>query len=172
MLIISAKFSIMDTKTNFQKVQEFHQAFDMPSGGPIRPNVIQDDPNLAKLRLSLITEEVKELVEAMADNNMKEIRDALADILYVVYGTADAFGIDADADFAIVHNSNMSKLCSSEEEAKLTVADYEAKYQAKTSPYDSPYYYHLPQFNKWVVKNRSTGKVLKNINYQKVEWKD
>ncbi len=162
----------MAEKTNFQKVQEFHRAFDMPSGAPIRPHVVQDEPDLVKLRINLITEEVKELVEAIRDNDMKEIRDALADILYVVYGTADAFGINADADFAIVHNSNMTKLCSSEEEAKLTVADYEAKYKAAKSPYDSPYYYYLPELNKWVIKNRSTGKVLKNINYQKVEWKD
>ena len=77
---------------------------------------------------------------------------------------------NADHDFAIIHDSNMSKLCSSEAEAKETVADYEAKFTTGKSPYDSPYYYYLPNLNKWIVKNKSTGKALKNINYIQVKF--
>ena len=76
--------------------------------------------------------------------------------------------INADADFAIVHSSNMSKLCDTEADALATVADYESKFKDGKSPYDSPYYYALPEICKWIVKNRSTGKALKNIKYQKV----
>ena len=76
--------------------------------------------------------------------------------------------IDADADFAIVHSSNMSKLCDTEADAQATVADYEAKFRDGVSPYDSPYYYALPELGKWIVKNKSTGKALKNIKYHKV----
>jgi hypothetical protein len=94
----------------------------------------------------------------------------ITSILWIMYETAVLFGIDADADFAIVHNSNMSKLCGNEQEAIDTVADYEAKYKNGTSVYDSPYYYYRADIDKYIVKNRSTGKVLKNINYQKVAW--
>ena len=79
-------------------------------------------------------------------------------------------GTNADNDFAIVHDSNMSKLCSTEADAIATVEDYKQKYELKTSPYDSPYYYYLPKLNKWIVKNLSTGKALKNIKYKKVEF--
>jgi hypothetical protein len=91
-------------------------------------------------------------------------------MLYVVYGAADAFGIQADKDFDEVHSSNMSKLCYSEEEAMQTVQSYEQKFNKGDSPYDSPYYYKLENQDKWVVKNRSTGKALKSINYRPVDF--
>ena len=95
--------------SNFQKVQEFNTAFGMNRQVP-EDQLFDDSPEskaLLKLRLDLITEEVDELKEAIKTKNFTEIRDALADILYVVYGAADSFSIDADADFAIVHNSNI-----------------------------------------------------------------
>ena len=76
--------------------------------------------------------------------------------------------INADDDFDIVHSSNMSKLCSTEADAIDTVADYQDKYKAGKSPYDSPYYYYLENLDKWIVKNLSSGKALKNIKYKKV----
>ena len=135
-----------------------------------QPKLFESDPDLVKLRVDLITEEVSELQEAVNNNDFVEVRDALADILYVVYGMQDAFGINGDSDFDIVHSSNMSKLCSSEDEAIKTVESYEEKFKAGTSPYDSPYYYYLEEQGKWVVKNRSTGKALKSINYTKVDF--
>lgn len=235
------------TKSPFKQVQEFNRAFEVLPRFPdtydteiddpyifSKPRIFIDYPKVAKLRLDLITEEIGELRDAINADDMKEVRDAMADILYVVYGMADVFGVNMDTlytqfnnmfiinheplnsladhlahidasesrlkddmdafelkasmldlfhiiivveqmykflgidmyeDFRIIHNSNMSKLCNSEEEAIATVADYEAKYAAGTSPYDSPYYYEISWLGKWGVKNRSTGKVLKNINY-------
>lgn len=77
-----------------------------------------------KLRLSLIEEEIKELEEAVEQNNFIEIIDALADILYVTYGAGCSFGINLDTSFDIVHSSNMTKLCKNENEAKETVEWY------------------------------------------------
>jgi predicted HAD superfamily Cof-like phosphohydrolase len=94
----------------------------------------------------------------------------LARIVNLVYVYTILLGVDADADFAIVHTSNMSKLCDTESDAQATVADYEAKWAAGNSPYDSPYYYELPELGKWIVKNKSTGKALKNIKYRKVQF--
>jgi len=106
------------------------------------------------------------------NNNMitkfKLIANNLYDLLKWTYIMTHALGVDADSDFAIVHDSNMSKLCSTKEDAIATVEDYQAKYRAGKSPYDSPYYYYLPNLNKWIVKNLSSGKALKNIKYVKV----
>jgi predicted HAD superfamily Cof-like phosphohydrolase len=98
------------------------------------------------------------------------IAEYIYQLLKYVYTYSYIAGIDADADFAIVHSSNMSKLCDSERDAITTVADYIEKYVAGKSPYDSPYYYELPELGKWIVKNKSTGKALKNIKYQKVDF--
>ena len=78
---------------------------------------------------------------------------------------------DFEYNFNIVHQSNMSKICSNEEEAKLTVESYEQKFKDGKSPYDSPYYECITP-TKWMVRNRSTQKVLKNINYHPVEYYD
>jgi hypothetical protein len=64
----------------------------------------------------------------------------------------------------------LSKLCDTEEDAQATVDDYESKFKAGKSPYDSPYYYALPELGKWIIKNKSTGKALKNIKYCKVAF--
>ena len=68
------------------------------------------DWNTCALRLDLITEEVRELEVALANENLVDIADALTDILYVVYGAGHAFGIDLDKCFDEVQRSNMSKL--------------------------------------------------------------
>ena len=62
------------------------------------------------LRIALIYEELEELKQAIRDKDIKEVADALTDILYVTYGAGHAFGIDLDKCFDEVQNSNMSKL--------------------------------------------------------------
>jgi predicted HAD superfamily Cof-like phosphohydrolase len=96
------------------------------------------------------------------------VSDSLYNLLRLAYLMTYIIGIDADYDFAIVHDSNMSKLCDTKDDAISTVEDYKIKYESGISPYDSPYYYYLPTLDKWIVKNLSTGKALKNIKYKKV----
>jgi len=62
------------------------------------------------LRYELIREELEELKVALEEKNLKEVADALTDILYVTYGAGHAFGIDLDKCFEEVQSSNMSKL--------------------------------------------------------------
>lgn len=95
-----------DTKTNFQKVKEFHREvvnLDLPK----HPRVLslRDED----LRVNLHLEEQEEFEEALLDGDIISAAKELADILYVVYGTADYMGIDIDKVFDEVHNSNMSK---------------------------------------------------------------
>ena len=68
------------------------------------------EEKIVKLRLNLIQEELDEFREAVKIKDIKEVADALTDILYVTYGAGHAFGIDLDSCFQEVQNSNMSKL--------------------------------------------------------------
>ena len=90
-------------------VAEFHRAFNLPMQ-QLPSTDIEDD--LAKLRIALLEEEVGEFVTASEKSDLIGIADALADIAYVVYGTALTYGIDLDSVLREVHRSNMSKLGS------------------------------------------------------------
>ena len=68
------------------------------------------DADTSHLRLELISEELNELYDALKDKDIVAVADALTDILYVTYGAGHAFGINLDACFEEVQNSNMSKL--------------------------------------------------------------
>ena len=92
--------------TNFELAGDFMNAF----GQEVLTEPTLPDPNLAKLRLELIREEVEELNVGIEGMDIVEIADALTDILYVVYGAGHAFGIDLDECYWEVHRSNMSKL--------------------------------------------------------------
>jgi predicted HAD superfamily Cof-like phosphohydrolase len=88
-------------------VIDFHRAFGLPVR--LVPSADVGD-QVAGLRVRLQREEVNELSDATADRNIVAIADALADIVYVAYGTAVTYGIDLDAVLAEVHRANMSKL--------------------------------------------------------------
>jgi predicted HAD superfamily Cof-like phosphohydrolase len=87
-------------------VRAFHRAFGLPVAQV--PTLV--DAELAGLRKELLREEVQEFTDASDDRDLVEIADALADIVYVAYGSALTYGIDLDAVLAEVHRSNMSKL--------------------------------------------------------------
>lgn len=156
------KLRIDHDKTNFKKVAHFNEIFGVDRYSTPQPNVFTKNPNLVKLRLNLIREEVAELEEAVQNNDLVEAVDALADILYVVYGAGDCFGVDLDEAYQTVHSSNMTKICVSEAEAQETVEWYKKN---KLDIYDTPSYKQASDGKHWIVYNQSTGKVLKSINY-------
>ena len=92
--------------TNFEKVKVFMKTF----GQDVKQQAALSTEKINNLRISLIEEELDELKQAMKEKNLKEVADALTDILYVTYGAGHAFGIDLDKCFDEVQNSNMSKL--------------------------------------------------------------
>ena len=92
--------------SNFNKVGTFMKTF----GQEIKTKPSFSSDQINKLRIDLIKEELDELQEAMKNNDLLEVADALTDILYVTYGAGHAFGIDLDKCFDEVQNSNMSKL--------------------------------------------------------------
>ena len=92
--------------TNFEYVKKFMETF----GQEIKEKASFPNGKITSLRYDLIKEELAELKEAIGNKNIKEVADALTDILYVTYGAGHAFGINLDKCFQEVQNSNMSKL--------------------------------------------------------------
>jgi len=149
-------------QTNFEAVKEFCTQFEQPTPSELQKNAITENSKLVNFRLSLIDEEVKELHQAVNDNNMTDVIDALDDILYVVYGMGVSLGINLDEAFRIVHESNMTKLCRTEQEAIETIAHYKTlpdfmniKVNYRPSK-DGKYY---------IIYNEATGKILKSKYY-------
>ena len=94
--------------TNFESVKKFMETF----GQEIKEKAEFPDSNIISLRYDLISEELQEFKDAIKNNDIKEVADALTDILYVTYGAGHAFGINLDKCFEEVQKSNMSKLGS------------------------------------------------------------
>jgi len=146
--------------TNFDKVKIF-----MDTAGQTQRTLDLRDDKLCNFRVALVEEEFKEFKKAVIEKDREEVLDGIMDILVTVYGSAVAFGLTKktmEECFDIVHNSNMSKFCKTEEEAKDTVKHYE---NLSLRIYDSPSYRFCQESNLWVVYNESSGKILKSINY-------
>ncbi len=87
-------------------VKEFHEQFDIR----VAPTPSTPDEATQILRNRLIQEEFEEFQEAMQSKGLPDMAKELADLLYVVYGTAVSLGIDMEPVFNEVHRSNMSKV--------------------------------------------------------------
>ena len=92
--------------SNFEDVKTFMETF----GQMVKTKPQFPDKKTMQLRFDLIKEELNELEQAMKTKNLKEIADALTDILYVTYGAGYAYGINLDKCFKEVQKANMSKL--------------------------------------------------------------
>jgi predicted HAD superfamily Cof-like phosphohydrolase len=269
---VGNSYKIEKRVTDFDKVLEFNRLFNVPQISESKSN--EENAKIIENGIALITEELNELKEAVKNNDKIEIKDALCDLVYVIYGllyrikmtsnaklydiaenyltinnddmkfyynpyqdlyeiiseniidnienyeditnnekmlfnlgeklnaivltgkfyNINSFNLsvanyyltyrlvdmlikvyeigsvrfDFKESFDIVHRSNMSKICSSVEEAEATVESYKRRFELGEVPYDSPYYDYISP-GKWMVRNRSTQKVLKNINYHPVE---
>lgn len=152
--------------SNYNKVGEFHELFEHPTEHKPVLNVFTKNPKLLSLRLALINEEVQELHEAVENGDFTETIDALSDILYVVYGMGHSIGVDLDKSFDIVHKSNMSKLCQTEEQAKETcvwLKEYKPEY--------NPAYRKTKDGSAYLIYDSVTGKVLKSKYYTPADFK-
>lgn len=160
--------SLSKKMSNFEKVVEFNHSFGVIPSTTFSPqkSILYSDPRKIEFCLKLIREECKELEQAVVDHDYIEMVDALADILYVVYGMGARVGVDMDKAFDLVHRNNMSKLCASEEEAQRSVQYY---LEHPELGYESPEYRRAPNDIHWVVFNRSTNKVLKSIEWKPVD---
>jgi len=145
----------MEQINSLNQVAEFHRTFKAP---------ILETPQIpseqrCELRVSLLQEELNELSEAIKDNNIVEIADALCDIQYVLSGAVLEFGLGEKFVelFNEVQRSNMSKACNTEEEAQKTLEHYKQK--------DGTEGYYKQVGDKWVTYRNGDDKVLKSISY-------
>ena len=100
------QITIGEIMSNFESVKIFMQKF----GQEVKNKSEFPKENIIKLRYNLIKEELDEFKDAINKKDIKEVADALTDILYVTYGAGHAFGINLDKCFEEVQKSNMSKL--------------------------------------------------------------
>ena len=120
-----------------------------------------NNKEILNLKIGLIQEELDELHKASIDNNKIEMLDALGDLLYVLIGFAYTYKLEDKLEkaFDLIHDSNMSKFCLSEEEAVLSVENYDLididTYYKKVGKY-------------YIIFRTRDNKILKSLNYQKV----
>jgi len=145
---------IKDTAA-LNQVAEFHHTFKHP----IVQNPAIPSKERCELRISLLAEELKELQQAVADNDLTEVADALCDIQYVLAGAILEFGLGEKFKelFDEVHRSNMSKACKTVEEANLTIDHY------KNTANTESHYKEIDGL--FLVYRTADNKTLKSINY-------
>lgn len=150
----------MDKIDSLNQVAEFHTTFKAPILE--KPTIPTKDR--CDLRVNLLQEELNELKQAIADNDLVEIADALCDLQYVLSGAVLEFGMgDKFVElFNEVQRSNMSKACSNEEEAKQTVQNYQNK---------GIEVFYEKSGDKYNVYRKEDNKVLKSINYSPADLK-
>lgn len=151
----------MQKLDSLNQVADFHRTFKAP---------ILDSPQIpsadrCKLRVNLIAEELKELQEAIENNDLIEVADALCDIQYVLSGAVLEFGLgEKFVDlFNEVQRSNMSKACSTHEEAEATVKHYFEK--------DGTEAEIMKDGDKFLVYRTVDNKVLKSVGYSPADLK-
>lgn len=145
----------MQLLDSLNQVAEFHHTFK----APVLTSPEIPSKERCNLRVSLISEELKELQEAIENKDIVEIADALCDIQYVLSGAILEFGMGEKfvEMFNEVHRSNMSKACSTLEEAEQTVAHYLQKDGTEAGIKEDG--------DKFLVYRLSDSKVLKSIKY-------
>lgn len=136
------------------QVAQFHHTFKHP---------VPQDPAIPSrercdLRVSLIAEELKELQEAIDQNDLVGVADALCDIQYVLSGAVLEFGLGTKFRelFDEVQRSNMSKACATEEEATATVEHFAQKGQEC---------YYTKDGDLYLVYRKADNKTMKSVNY-------
>lgn len=136
-------------------VADFHRTFKHPILD--KPQIPAEDR--CKLRVALIDEELKELEVAILEKDIVAVADALCDIQYVLSGAILEFGLGEKfkALFEEVQRSNMSKACTSEDEARATVKHYLNK--------DDTECYYKQEGDKWLVYRKSDNKTIKSVGY-------
>ena len=136
-------------------VAKFHDTFGMP---------VLDKPQIpaadrCKLRVSLLQEELDELKEAIANNDLVEVADALCDIQYVLSGAIHEFGMGPHFKmlFDEVQRSNMSKTCKTLDEAEATQAYYRSEKDTDSTVEEKN--------GEYLVYRKADRKVLKSVAY-------
>lgn len=155
------------TKKKLQQLDSLNQvaAFHHTFKHPVLTEPTIPSAQRCQLRVDLIAEELKELEEAIANNDLVEVADALCDIQYVLSGAVLEFGLGEKFRtlFDEVQRSNMSKACKSLEEAEATMKHYRENKDTEC--------YMVKEGDLYLVYRTSDDKTLKSINYSPANLK-
>jgi predicted HAD superfamily Cof-like phosphohydrolase len=151
----------MEDLSALSQVAEFHTTFKHP----IIETAAIPSKLRSQLRIDLLAEELKELQEAVENNDLVEVADALCDLQYVLAGAVLEFGLGSKFKtlFDEVHRSNMSKACKTIDEAEKTIAHYKQK--------DNVSAYFKEVEGLYLVYREGDDKTLKSINYSPADLK-
>ena len=140
------------------EVEEFNSLMNKPNNyEPIIP-----DKKEWEFVYNFVLEELEEYREACEQGDIIGVLDALCDITYVSLGNgAMLHGLKDKIwpAYQEVQASNLSKACSTEEEAQITV-EQRSKEQGEACHYEKV-------GDKYIVYRTRDRKVMKNINYFK-----
>lgn len=150
-----------ENPSNFNKVKEFHTVFEHDIKQVRQSDIFDKNPKMVQLRLNLIKEELSELEEAIEKKDMTGVADALLDILYVTYGAGHVFGLNLDEGFDIVHKSNMTKACTTIDEAEASILNIKENFPV----YKNPKYKLSSDGKYYIIYDENTGKILKSKYY-------
>lgn len=145
-----------------EKVKCFHEMFNAPVlETPQIPSKERCD-----LRVTLIQEELDEMKEAIENGDVIEIADSLGDLMVVLCGSILEFGMGDKFNeiFENIHNSNMSKACTSHQEALETLSHYKQK--------DGTEGRYEEVNGKYIVYRSADNKVLKSVGYSPASLED
>lgn len=118
--------------------------------------------------LNKINEHLGLIEQDIKSQNFDSLIDNLNYHIFYTYQLGALMGCDMNKAFGLIHDSNMSKLCSTEQEAQQTVEWYKERPELG---YAQPAYRKGEDGDYWVVYNAATGKILKSINYHPVDLK-
>ncbi len=142
-------------------VAQFHDTFNLP----VLDTPAIPDKKRCELRVNLLQEELDELKEAIENQDLVEVADALADIQYVLSGAILEFGLGQKfkALFDEVQRSNMSKTCKTMEEALATQQHYQDTKGTAS--------FIEEKNGEYLVFRTADKKVLKSIEYSAADLK-
>jgi predicted HAD superfamily Cof-like phosphohydrolase len=154
-----------DMPTNFEQVLEYYHDFNETKHMTFK---YMENGKLIMATLDCINNCLKKLEKyATTEKNYVKTIKYLGYILYYSYDMSALLETNMDKAFNIVHKNNMSKLCSTEADAKESVSWYLS--QKDKLGYESPTYRLAPDGIHWVVYNESTKKILKSIKWKPVD---
>ena len=189
----------IEGKTTFEIVRERIKDQWTEDGVVIQSTIDYDAMNndeIAKAMMFPIYKWTQQLERRVFDKDFEGVQSSLTKILAMVYAVGARFGVDLDKSYDIVHSSNMTKFCLTEDLAQRTVESYEQKYQQlkeehnypdtgieedikkwqddlkarNINVYDSASYRKSSDGKYFVVFNDSTKKILKSIEYTPADF--
>lgn len=176
---IGNKYELLDCErsdevacqSNFSQTSNFIKTLLFGNSFNVTPKSFLDnltDPSFNQIfnnYIESLVESYNSLEEETKARSFTNTINSTLEVIYLTYVIGTLIGVNLDKSIKMVHESNMSKICSSEAEAQQTVQWY----KENETRYDSPCYRKSEFLDGYVVFNESTGKILKNVNYHAVD---